>query len=120
MPLQRLSPARRPLLILQALTLTLSLQVQQGHSLPQGFDLHANWWTQDTGSNSYGYLTEAFRDNIFIPAMDSVIRHIDDFNGQLKAQGNFDLAMGIAASFVLLLIIMYATLQNKKISNLTK
>ena len=52
--------------------------------------------------------------------MDSVIRHIDDFNGQLKAQGNFDLGMGFAAAFVLLLIMMYATLQNKKINNLTK
>ena len=41
--------------------------------------------------------------------MYSVIRHIDGFNKQFKAQGIFDLGMGITAAFVFLIIMMYAT-----------
>ena len=52
--------------------------------------------------------------------MDSVIKHIDQFNNQLKSQENFDLGIGIASSFVLFVIIMYASHQTKKINNLTK
>ena len=113
-----MSPPQLPLVLF--LQLIIFSRFQQAPALPQGFDLHAQWWTQESGSNSYGYLTKEFRDHIFVPAMDSVIRHIDEFSKQLQSQENFDLGLGISAAFVLLLLMMFAMLQNKRITSLAK
>ncbi len=58
------------------------------------FDLHSEWWTGDLGSSG-SYLTEEFRNSVFIPVMKSIVGNLEGIKEQQLAMESTDNIMAI-------------------------
>ncbi len=57
-------------------------------------DLHSEWWSGDLGSSG-SYLTEEFRNSVFIPVMRSIVGNLDGIKEQQLAMESTDNIMAI-------------------------
>ena len=57
-------------------------------------DLHSNWWTGTIGASG-NYLTEDFRQSVFIPVMKNVVSNLDKIRQQQDSMESMDNWMGI-------------------------
>ncbi len=75
--------------------ITTLLQMAIGAPASNGnFDLHTEWWTGDIGSSG-NYLTEEFRNSVFIPVMKNIVRNLDRIKEQQVSMESTDNIMAI-------------------------
>ena len=83
----------RPTTILILITALIQLATAAPAS-KGNFDLHSEWWTGDLGSSG-SYLTEEFRNSVFIPVMKNIVRNLDGIKEQQVSMESTDNIMAI-------------------------
>ena len=81
--------------IVTALLLTTTIQsTMEAPSSGGQLDLHSNWWMNTIGSSGI-YLTEDFRQSVFIPVMKNVVQNLDRIKMLQEYMESMDNWMGI-------------------------
>ena len=76
---------------MKIIALLLFIYIQSTMEAPSGgqLDLHSNWWTGTIGASG-NYLTEDFRQSVFIPVMKNVVSNLDKIRKQQDSMESMD------------------------------
>ena len=92
-------------MIATILLLTITQPATQAPSSGGQLDLHSNWWTNSIGSSG-NYLTEDFRQSVFIPVMKNIVQNLDKIERQQETMETTDNWMGILIAIAVIVNIM--------------
>ena len=67
--------------------------------------MHTQWWTGAIGASG-NYLTEEFRQSVFIPVMQNLVKNLDKIRQQQDSLESMDTIMGIVLAVAVALITL--------------
>ena len=100
-------------MITTLLLLTTTQPAIQAPSSGGQLDLHSNWWTNSIGSSG-NYLTEDFRQSVFIPVMKNIVQNLDKIERQQETMETTDNWMGILIATAVIVNILAQIYLHKK------
>ena len=97
-------------------TLLLLATTQQTIQAPSNggqLDLHSNWWMNSIGSSG-NYLSEDFRQSVFIPVMKNIVQNLDKIERQQETMESTDSWMGMLIATAVIVNILAQIYRRRK------